>query len=177
MVYSPPPRGNCENCCPIREAKDIQFLLYTRSNPEQAQRLYVKDEARLEQSSFDRTHPTVFYLHGFSEKAPGGKGSSAQEIRDALLETGDYNVILVDFSPFTAMPWYAAAVQNGPRVGRYVARFIRSLLRNNVQLETMHVVGFSLGAEVAGFIGKTLKEWGYTLPRITGNFFFILLSN
>lgn len=66
------------------------------------------------------------------------------------------------------MPWYANAVQNGPRVGRYVARFVRFLLQNEANLDTMHVVGFSLGAEVAGFIGKTLREWGFMLPRITG---------
>lgn len=41
-------------------------------------------------------------------------------------------------------------------------------MKNNANLDTMHVVGFSLGAEVAGFIGKTLKEWGFVLPRITG---------
>lgn len=152
----------------MREIKDIKFLLYTKSNPDQAQRLYIKDESRLAKSNFNRQHPTIFYLHGFSEKAPGGKESSAQEIRDALLETGDYNVILVDWSPFTAMPWYANAVQNGPRVGRYAARFIQFLLKNNANLDTMHVIGFSLGAELAGFIGKTLKEWGYQLPRITG---------
>lgn len=170
IVYSPQPRGNCPNCCPVREIKDIKFLLYTKANPEQAQRLYLQDAGRLAKSNFNSTHPTIFYLHGFSEKAPGGPESSAEEIRNALLETGDYNVILVDWSPFTALPWYSMAVQNGPRVGRYVARFIRFLLKNNANLETMHVVGFSLGAEVAGFIGKTLKEWGFILPRITGEY-------
>lgn len=173
IVYSPQPRGNCPNCCPVREIKDIKFLLYTKSNPEQAQRLYLQDAGRLAKSHFNNTHPTIFYLHGFSEKAPGGPASSAEEIRNALLETGDYNVILVDWSPFTALPWYSMAVQNGPRVGRYVARFIRFLLKNNANLETMHVVGFSLGAEVAGFIGKTLKEWGFILPRITGKYMLI----
>lgn len=110
----------------------------------------------------------MFYLHGFSEKAPGGKGSSAQEIRDAFLDVDDYNVILVDWSPLTAMPWYANSVQNGPKVGRYMARFLHFLLKNGVELDSIHVIGFSLGAEVAGFIGKTLKEWGFLLPRITG---------
>lgn len=30
LIYSPAPRGNCTNCCPIREPRDIKFLLYTR---------------------------------------------------------------------------------------------------------------------------------------------------
>lgn len=59
-------------------------------------------------------------------------------------------------------------MENIPRVGRYVARFLRFLIESGVPLEKIHVVGFSLGGEVAGFVGKTLKEWGILLPRITG---------
>lgn len=59
-------------------------------------------------------------------------------------------------------------MQNGPRVARYVARFVRFLIDNGVNMELVHLIGFSLGAEVAGFAGKTLKEWNMELPRITG---------
>uniref|UniRef100_A0A336LSY7 CSON003911 protein n=1 Tax=Culicoides sonorensis TaxID=179676 RepID=A0A336LSY7_CULSO len=151
LMYSPAPRGDCENCCQIREPKDIKFLLYTRKNPTKANLLYVSDHKRLDRSNLNKTNPLVVYLHGFSERAPGGKNQSSQEVRD---EVGDYNVILVDWSPITALPWYVNAVENGPRVG--------------VPLKNVHVIGFSLGAEVAGYIGKTLKEWGMMLPRITG---------
>lgn len=70
------------------------------------------------------------------------------------------------------------AVENGPRVGRYIARFIRFLLLSGgVPLKNMHVIGFSLGAEVAGYVGKVLKEWNIMLPRITGkiNIDFLIL--
>lgn len=125
------------------------------------------------------------YLHGFSEKAPT-KGQSTEEIRDgigfviliiifmliidlpAFLDTGNYNVILVDWSVLTTLPWYINAVQNSPRVGRYIARFLRFLISAGIPLENLHVIGFSLGAEVAGFAGKILREWGIKLPRITG---------
>lgn len=55
-----------------------------------------------------------------------------------------------------------------PRVGRYLARFIKFLNEMDVSMQRMHVIGFSLGAEVAGFAGKSLKEWNLRLPRITG---------
>ena len=64
---------------------------------------------------------------------------------------------------------YTNSVQNIPRVGRYIARFLRFLISTGIPLEKIHVVGFSLGAEVAGFAGKTLREWGILLPRITGS--------
>lgn len=65
---------------------------------------------------------------------------------------------------------YINSVRNVPRVARYLARFIRFLIENGVDMENIHLIGFSLGAEVAGFAGKTLKEWNLELPRITGEF-------
>lgn len=60
-------------------------------------------------------------------------------------------------------------MQNVPRVGRYLAHFIRFLIENGMDTARIRLIGFSLGAEVAGFAGKTLKEWNLELPRITGN--------
>ncbi|EAT48716.1 AAEL000268-PA [Aedes aegypti] len=168
LMYSPAPRGDCENCCPIREPKDIQFFLFTRENRDKRDVLYVSDKKHLRKSHLNRTNPMVIYMHGFSERAPGGDGESSKQMRDALLNAGDYNVVLVDWSPLTALPWYVNSVQNGPRVGRYIARFIRFLVLSNFPLKQIHLIGFSLGAEVAGFAGKTLNEWGMKLPRITG---------
>lgn len=63
---------------------------------------------------------------------------------------------------------YANAVQNGPRVARYLAQFIRFLIQNRFKINRIHLIGFSLGAAVAGMAGKILKEWDMELSRITG---------
>lgn len=79
-MYSPAPRGDCENCCVIREAKDIKFLLYTRANPTAGKQLFISDESRIRR--INKTLPLVFYLHGFSESAPGTPKASSYEMRD-----------------------------------------------------------------------------------------------
>uniref|UniRef100_A0A1A9WK45 Lipase domain-containing protein n=1 Tax=Glossina brevipalpis TaxID=37001 RepID=A0A1A9WK45_9MUSC len=167
IFYSPTPRGSCSNCCEIRERDDIKFMLYTRLNPFKTQFLYLSDERRLRKSNFNFNYPLAIYLHGFSESATGEKQSS-QELKDAFLKSGNYNVILIDWSAMTAVPWYTNAVDNMPVVARYIARFMRFLVMQGYPVQRMHLIGFSLGAEVAGFIGKQLQDWSINLKRITG---------
>lgn len=45
----------------------------------------MSDTKRLEKSNFNMSNPLIMYLHGFSERAPGGSGQSSQEIRDGKL--------------------------------------------------------------------------------------------
>ncbi|KAL9918376.1 inactive pancreatic lipase-related protein 1 isoform 2-T17 [Glossina fuscipes fuscipes] len=142
-------------------------MLYTRENPFKTQFLYLSDERRLRKSNFNFNYPLAIYLHGFSESATGEKQSS-QELKDAFLKRGNYNVILIDWSAMTAVPWYTNAVDNMNVVARYIARFIRFLVMQGYPVQRMHLIGFSLGAEVAGFIGKQLQERGINLKRITG---------
>lgn len=80
VMYTPAPRGDCENCCVIREAKDVKFLLYTRANPTVGKQLYISDEKRARR--INKALPLVLYLHGFSESAPGTPNGSSYEMRD-----------------------------------------------------------------------------------------------
>ncbi|XP_062134949.1 pancreatic lipase-related protein 2 [Drosophila sulfurigaster albostrigata] len=166
IFYSAAPRGSCSSCCTIREREDIKFLLYTRKNRNAPQQLQLSDEARLARSNFNFNYPLAIYLHGFSESATGDKQSS-QQLKDAFLRRGNYNVILVDWSAMVTVPWYSNAVENLPVTARYLARFLRYLVTSGYAVKHIHLIGFSLGAEVAGFAGKQLQEWGIKLTRIT----------
>jgi hypothetical protein len=77
------------------------------------------------------------------------------------------------------MPWYIAAVRNCQVVGLYLARFLDYLDSRGIPLSHVHVIGFSLGAEVAGFTGKHLRAGkAPRLPRITGeDYHFMQLNN
>jgi pimeloyl-ACP methyl ester carboxylesterase len=93
----------------------------------------------------------------------------------AYLQRGYYNVILVDWEELAAMPWYITAVRNCRVVGRYLARFLDYLDSRGILLSNVHVIGFSLGAEVAGYTGQHLREGkDPRLPRITGESYRLL---
>lgn len=56
----------------------------SRSNPINADVLYLSDKKRFKSSHFNQTNALIIYLHGFSEGVPGGAGQSSQEIRDGM---------------------------------------------------------------------------------------------
>ena len=70
-------------------------------------------------------------------------------------------LVCVDWGPGSAVPNYVRAAANTRLVGRQLAKLVRSL---NVPLEKVHLIGFSLGAHVAGFAGAELGN----VSRITG---------
>lgn len=67
----------------------------------------------------------------------------------------------VDWSPGSTIPNYVRAAANTRLVGRQLAKLVRSL---DVPLDKLHLIGFSLGAHVAGFAGAELGN----VSRITG---------
>ena len=86
----------------------------------------------------------------------------------------DVNVICVDWSAGAADPNYVRAAVNTRLVGRQVALLIENINKSNngqkINAKT-HLIGFSLGAHVAGFAGNQLKiNSNSTLSRITGKY-------
>ena len=66
-------------------------------------------------------------------------------------------MILINWPKLAVLPWYITAVRNAKVVGPYLAHMISWLdAQKAVSLSKIHVIGFSLGAEVAGFMGKAL---------------------
>lgn len=161
---TPFPSGVCSYCCPIDVNRDIEYLLYTRRNPNCGATLNISDPYSLRRSNFNDRYPTVIFIHGYSESATG---RSAVAIRDVYLSRGEYNVILVNWAKLAGLPWYVTAVRNTRIVGPQLARLVEWLAaRGAVSLPDLHVIGFSLGAEIAGFMGKALSP--RKVGRITG---------
>nr|CAD7198397.1 unnamed protein product [Timema douglasi] len=95
-----------------------------------------------------------------------GHVTNFSQSQHSYLKKGWYNVVVVDWSALCAGPWYSSAVGNSQVCGDYLALFLDYLIDSGMPLSNLHVIGFSLGAEVAGFTGRAITSG--KLPRITG---------
>lgn len=96
-----------------------------------------------------------------------------------MFETGflsneDCNYVTVDWGRFTESLNYPKAVASVRAVGTWTGNFIRFLASNGASLRKMHVVGFSLGAHVAGYAGAMVAG---RVGRITGEMLICMVSS
>ena len=94
--------------------------------------------------------------------------------KDALLDREDCNVILVGWSKGSNTA-YEQASGNTRLVGVQIAELIKFLISSNSGssswADRFYIVGFSLGAQIAGYAGRHLLTEGMSLGRITGKNF------
>ncbi|XP_037875831.1 pancreatic lipase-related protein 2 isoform X2 [Bombyx mori] len=150
--------------CPfVKNTNDVGFQLYTRHNPTVYQELVYGDDEKLFASNIDFNDKTVLYFHAFMEQPDDGSGIM---IREAYVQRGDTNVIMIDAHHLEAGPWYVTAAQNTWYIGRFAAQFIDFLVTRGLNLNSTHLIGHSLGAQSAGVAGSSLKSG--RVARITG---------
>ncbi|KAM9582730.1 phospholipase A1 member A isoform 1-T1 [Trichechus inunguis] len=138
----------------------VQFLLFTLSDPSCGQ--LVKESSDLQNSGFNATLGTKLLIHGF--RAFGTKPSWIDQLIRTLLHTANANVIAVDWvNGSTGV--YFSAMENVVKVGLEISSFLRKLLVLGVPESSIHIIGVSLGAHVAGMVGHFYKG---QLGQITG---------
>ncbi|XP_013136832.1 PREDICTED: pancreatic triacylglycerol lipase-like [Papilio polytes] len=156
-----------ENCvtppldCPN---ENITFWLYTRANKDDPHQLRFADPTSIDKAPWVPNEKIKIIIHGYT----GHKDFAPNpQIRPAYLECCDYNVITVDYHPVALEPCYVQAAANTELVGMCAAQLIDEMVSNHsIELSKIHVIGFSLGAHVAGFIGRYIKSG--KLERISG---------
>ncbi|XP_028993411.1 phospholipase A1 member A [Betta splendens] len=139
----------------------VRYLLLTRRNPDCAH-AFGQDSLRRRPPPFDASLPTKVIVHGY--RALGSRPSWAKALARALLAAQDANVLLVDWV-YGASFAYNLVVQNYKEVALELSVLINQLQKHGCTLDSFHLIGVSLGAHVAGFVG-TLFEG--KLGRITG---------
>lgn len=95
-------------------------------------------------------------------------------LRSFPYKQGDVNVICVDWENGANLPNYVRAAVNARLVGRQVSLLVSAIngLLGSKNAD-FHLIGFSLGAHVAGFAGSELRN----VSRITGKFRFFSTNN
>ena len=93
-------------------------------------------------------------------------------MKNALKNRVDCNVILVDWSKGANGDYFQSAGNTqlvGAQVGELIRFLISSAPGSPNSVDKFYVIGFSLGAQAAGYAGTYLKdEASMTLGRITG---------
>ncbi|CAD6996071.1 unnamed protein product [Ceratitis capitata] len=110
----------------------------------------------LRQSRFNPFNPTRILVHGWFGGANAGV---YQTLVPAYLRqyAGNYNVFTVDWGRGAVTDYLTASYRVKP-VGKVLAKFIDFLQREaGIRYEDLHVIGFSMGAHIAGIAGKHVQ--------------------
>ncbi|XP_031351439.1 lipase member H-A-like [Photinus pyralis] len=122
-------------------------------------------------TEIDKVKPIIFLLHGW---AGSRDVDYIKAIRDAYLERYQSNrtIITLDFGMYVAgdgILTYANAFCNAPAVAMGFGKFLCNLDAYGVSPKNIHVVGHSLGAQIAGMAGAYIKQnCNRSVARITG---------
>lgn len=95
------------------------------------------------------------YAYGYTEKY---QSMSAQTIVGAYIERDDHNIIVIDWSNYSGGSYIFDAIPNSYKVGEIVGKTLLTMKDSGFNLENFHIVGHSLGGQLAGFIGRSVNN-------------------
>ena len=129
--------------CPNR---NITFYLYTRATKDYPTQLDMYKPRNVLSAQYVKERPLIVIIHGYTGHhnfAPN------DHIRPAFFKEDDFNIISVDYEPLAKEPCYPHAVENLPTVANCTAQLLDFLIDWKIfSLESIHVIGFSLGAKL-----------------------------
>nr|CAH0111464.1 unnamed protein product [Daphnia galeata] len=147
----------------LANASSVFFNLYTRKNPLEPQILRLGDLESLQQSNYKPFLPTKMVAHGYNGD-PGTFNSTKNE----FLRRENCNFITIDWTELgSGIDYPLIIIRNIPLAASETGAFVEFLCENTgASLNSFHLIGFSLGAHVAGGAGAAIVSG--KLPRITG---------
>ncbi|XP_017778335.1 PREDICTED: pancreatic triacylglycerol lipase-like [Nicrophorus vespilloides] len=149
------------------ETLDTKFFLFRRNiNFSEPEVIYYEDGGKsLSASKFNFEQPLRIFIHGYMSK---WNERGAFVFADSFLKMNDSNFIVMDWSKGARGPQYTTAAANTELAGRQLGILLMAMINNGLSSKKIHLIGFSLGAHVAGCASELLKSNGKMLGRITG---------
>lgn len=149
---------------------NLSFVLITHDRPEVEHHLpwnFTSDQ--LVRSGFQSDRRTVILVHGWLNSFASSRWWISGALNATLAHaTSRFQILAIDWGTGASHSLFAASVANSRVVGATLASLIERLVDElGVKADQIHVIGFSLGAHIAGFAGKRLTG-KYRLGAITG---------
>ncbi|XP_055548517.1 phospholipase A1 member A [Wyeomyia smithii] len=145
----------------------IKFYLYTRRTQQAPELIDVLNTESLYRTHWNPKHPVKIVIHGFG----GGRNlSPSPDMRKAYFIRGNYNIIIVDYGSAVTEPCLSQ-IEWAPRFGSLcVSQLVKYLAAHprGVPPDSMHLIGYSVGAHIAGLVANYLTPEEGKLGRITG---------
>lgn len=141
--------------------KPIIYNLFTKANPSEPQMFTTEDHPEEKVSHFNKNNPTRFIIHGWliGDYESGTQSLITAAYLDPDFKDEDYNVFTVDWSYYADNPNYAEARYDAPKAALEIAAFIDLMNEKfGLDFKTLTLIGHSLGGQVAGMIGKNVKN-------------------
>uniref|UniRef100_A0A1B6D5Q3 Lipase domain-containing protein n=2 Tax=Clastoptera arizonana TaxID=38151 RepID=A0A1B6D5Q3_9HEMI len=148
--------------------KSVFFRLYNgeKKDVEAYKDAFIKDKNSLsmftKEFGYNSSQKSIFFIHGFIDSA---NRHLSKTLASAFLSRGTYNVFDIDWSSMNSPPYFLA-IQNLKLVGYAVAHFFELAIEKKlINASDIFLIGHSLGAHLAGYIGRNMIE---KLPVIVG---------
>ncbi|KAK6990597.1 pancreatic triacylglycerol lipase-like isoform X2 [Biomphalaria glabrata] len=144
----------------------IIFHLYNRQHRAAPQRIQA-GEFHIKGTSYSGDKKTVIIAHGFTDN---GGSHWVIEMKNALLDAEDINVVAVDWQQGAKGPNYYQAAANTRMVGSMVGRLIQDMhVFAHAAYGNFHLIGHSLGAHLLGYAGQEVfRLTNQKVGRISG---------
>ncbi|KAL7740104.1 hypothetical protein ACLKA6_015941 [Drosophila palustris] len=140
---------------------NVTFWLYNSDKPYGAR----IDLDKLYELNLKSSEPLKVIIHGFNSHYAS---TPNLELVPQFQQIPNVSIISVDYSNLVPDPCYTQSVQNAPIVGRCIGDFLTSIYNFKAMApETLHLIGFGLGAHVAAFAANYLWTFGIRVRHIT----------
>ncbi|CAH1269464.1 PNLIP [Branchiostoma lanceolatum] len=143
-----------------RDQINTRFYLRTRENREEDYDLQVDNLTSLQLSSFRPNATAYIVIHGYGMFGSGINALPKEGFFKRLLAREDSNVVCVywDDGARTGLDYLQAAA-NARVVAAELLHFCKWLQRHTgIPFGSLHLIGFSFGAHVAGLVGHGLRR-------------------
>lgn len=146
----------------LKEIEEIvTFKLRTRENPKEPEVLTPGNSSALLTRRISM--PFKIITHGFLE---AGSDKAWIDLAQKFLNESDVNVITVDWGRLAKFPAYFSVARRCEEVGSYLGSLLLYLFELGADPAALHIVGFSLGAHIAGYTSLAITP--HRIARITG---------